>query len=151
MTGKWFDDFKRGELWTSRLQKVSEKEIKAFALLSGDHNPLHLDKKYTKKTVFKKPIAHGLLGLSLATGMLDDLGIVRKTVLAFVDLTWTFLAPIYPGDRIRLTLQVVQKKKSHKPDRGKVTFIAVVSNQKGEAVQEGSWKLLVYRRPIAKT
>jgi acyl dehydratase len=150
MPGKCFEDFRRGECWTAPFHRVTKKEIAAFARLSGDRNPLHLDADYAKTTPFKRPIAHGLLGLSLASGMLDRLGIVRKTVVAFIGLEWRFSAPIYPGDRVRLKLSVVRKRQTGRPDRGIVEFDASLVNQrvgkKGVTLQEGRWRLLIRRR-----
>ncbi|HET6371275.1 MAG TPA: MaoC/PaaZ C-terminal domain-containing protein [Nitrospiria bacterium] len=150
MPSKCFEDFRRGERWTAPFHRVTNEEIIAFARLSGDRNPLHLDAEYAKATPFKRPIAHGLLGLSLASGMLDRLGIVRKTVVAFIGLEWRFVAPIYPGDRVRLKLSVSRKSRTGRSDRGIVEFDAALVNHKSgkkeATVQEGRWKLLIRRR-----
>jgi acyl dehydratase len=148
MPGKHFEDFRRGQRWETPFHRVTKKEIATFARLSGDKNPLHLDPIFTKTTSFKTPIAHGLLGLSLASGMLDRLGIIRKTVVAFVGLEWRFTAPIYPGDRIRLKLRVVRKKKTSRPERGVIVFGAEVVNQNDRVVQEGKWAMLVRTKAV---
>jgi len=144
MSGKSFEEFRRGEGWLSPPRRVTRRDIEVFSRISRDRNPLHLDPVYAKGTPFKRTIAHGLLGLSMASGMLDGLGIIRKSVLAFVELNWRFLAPIYPGDRVRLKLRVARKKRTERRDRGIVIFQAELLNQDGRTVQEGDWTLLVY-------
>jgi len=144
--GKCFEEFKRGEKWISRPRRVTQRQIDAFARISKDRNPIHLDPVFARTTLFKRTIAHGLLGLSIASGMLDELGILRRTILAFVGLNWQFLAPIFPGDRIRLEIRVLRKRKSHKKDRGIVALRARLFNQEGCPVQAGDWTLLVHRK-----
>jgi acyl dehydratase len=150
MPGRCFEDFRRGERWTAPFHRVTKVEIAAFARLSGDRNPLHLDAEFAETTPFKRPIAHGLLGLSLASGMLDRLGIVRGTIVAFIGLEWRFVAPIYPGDKVRLRLSVARKSRTGRSDRGIVEFDAALVNRKsgrkGGTLQQGRWKLLIRRK-----
>lgn len=151
MRGRWYEEFRRGETWRSPGRRISRRDIRAFAGLSGDHNPLHIDSLYARRGPFKGPIAHGLLGLAVASGLLDRLGIVRETVLAFVGMDWRFVRPIRSGDTLRVNLRVLAKRKTGQSDRGLVTLASVIVNQKGKPVQEGRWTLLVHRRPGASS
>lgn len=146
MTGRFFDDFERGEQFTTEARTIAEADLVRFADLSGDHHRLHLDEAYAKTTPFGGRIAHGMLGLSIASGLWVRLGLLEESILAFLGLEWTFVAPVRIGDSVCVVITVKEKKASRQPDRGVITLRAVVQNQNGETVQEGSWTLLVKRR-----
>lgn len=151
MKERFFDDFKIGEQFTSEERTVTEKEIVEFAELSGDRHPLHLDEAYAKTTRFGGRIAHGLLGLSIASGLWVQLGLLDKNLIAFLSLAWKFLAPIQIGDRVHVTVSVVGKKKTRQENQGILLLAAVFLNQKNEPVQKGKWTLLVRREASAAT
>lgn len=146
MSGKAFEEFRKGDYWLSPPRRLTRRDVEAFSRVSKDRHPLHLDPAYARRTLFKRTIAHGLLGLSMASGMLDGLGIIRKSIVAFVGLTWSFRAPIYPGDRIHLKVRVSRKRRTERSDRGIVVFGAELLNQDGETVQEGEWTLLIHSK-----
>lgn len=146
----WFEDFKVDLSWTSEPKKLTDDLIRNFSKISGDKNPIHLDSPYASQTIFGRTISHGLLGLSVATGLLYDLNIIRESVLAFGGLQWDFLRPIYPEDSIQLQLSVKETKDSHKPDRGTVIFEATLINQAQKTVQKGTWTMLIYSRAQAQ-
>ena len=78
---------------------VTEADVRAFAELSGDRNPIHLDRAAARQAGFEGPIAHGALGLSVATGLANQLELTRGTLVALVGVSWRFRGPIYYGDR----------------------------------------------------
>ena len=91
----------------------------AFADLTGDRNPVHLDPEFARATPFRRCIAHGLLGLSLA-GDLTTAATPKRTV-AFLGLReWYFRAPVYIGDAIRATSRVTEKELQGRGRRGMV-------------------------------
>jgi len=118
-----------------------------FACLSGDFNPLHTDREFAGKTPFGERIAHGLLGLSVHSGLSQGLGITEGTTLAFLGLTWNFKAPILFGDTIHVVQSVKEMRETRKPDRGIIIFSVQVLNQRDEVVQEGTKTLMVRRKP----
>ena len=65
----YFDDVEVGQEWRSLGRTISEADIINFAGLSGDFNPIHIDHEFAKTTPFRRPIAHGLLVLSLSSGL----------------------------------------------------------------------------------
>src|SRR6266849_5867132 len=65
----YFDDVQTNQEWESLGRTVTQTDIVNFAGLSGDFNPIHLDHEFAKKTVFRKPIAHGLLVLAMGSGL----------------------------------------------------------------------------------
>ena len=144
--GVFFEDLAVGQEFTSPGRTVTEADIVAFAGLSGDYNVLHTDAEYMKTSIFGERIAHGLLGLSISSG-LGSRAIVRPfATIAFLGLRWRFKGPIKIGDTIKVRMRVSDKKETSKPDRGIVTLQRSVLNQRGEVVQEGDTELMIERR-----
>lgn len=145
--GLYFEDFEIGYALETGGRTVTECDVVQFAGLSGDHNQLHTDAEYARETMFGERIAHGLLGLSIASGLSSQLGFAEGTVEAFVSLDWKFRAPIKIGDTIRVRLEVERKKEMARLGGGFVAFGVVVLNQDDETVQKGSWTLLFKGTP----
>jgi len=142
----YFEDFEQGQDIVTAGRTLTEADIVAFAGISGDHHPLHMDAEYARTTLFGERIAHGLLGLSIATGLAARMGFMERTIEAFLGLEWKFRAPIKIGDTIHATMQVAQTK-AMGDAAGVVVFNVAIHNQRGEAVQRGQWTVLVKRRP----
>lgn len=110
---------------------ISGDDIKLFAALSGDLNPLHLDEDYAATTAFGKPIAHGMLcgALISATVAMNFPGpgsIYRSQTIRFTK-------PVYIGDTLTIDLSVTEKQ-----DRSKlVTIKCVITNQHNKIVASG--------------
>jgi len=143
---QYFEDIQLGDEYLSPGRTITEADIVAFAGLSGDYNVLHTDAEYMKTSIFGERIAHGLLGLSISSG-LGSRAIVRPfATIAFLGLRWRFKGPIKIGDTIKVRMRVSDKKETSKPDRGIVTLQRSVLNQRGEVVQEGDTELMIERR-----
>ena len=143
---QYFEDIQVGDEYVSPGRTVTEADIVAFAGLSGDYNVLHTDAEYMKTSIFGERIAHGLLGLSIASG-LGSRAVPRSfATIAFLGLRWRFKGPIKIGDTIKVRMRVSDKKETSKPDRGIVTIQRSVLNQRGEVVQEGDTELMIERR-----
>jgi acyl dehydratase len=143
---QFFEDIQVGDEYASPGRTVTEADIVAFAGLSGDYNVLHTDAEFMKTSIFGERIAHGLLGLAIASG-LGTRAIARPfATLAFLGLRWRFKGPIKIGDTIKVSLKVTAKRETSKPDRGIVTLQRRVLNQRGELVQEGDTELMIERR-----
>lgn len=143
--GLTFDQFDLGNCYESQARTVTEADVVTFAGLSGDYNPLHTDAEFGRSNPFGERIAHGMLVLSMATGMAQWTGIFEGTTLALMEQVVRYKAPVKFGDTVHLELEVIEKKPSSKPDRGVVRFAARVFNQRGEVVQEGEWTCLMKR------
>ena len=143
---QYFEDIQVGDEYVSPGRTVTEADIVAFAGLSGDYNVLHTDAEYMKTSIFGERIAHGLLGLSISSG-LGSRAVARPfATIAFLGLRWRFKGPIKIGDTIKVRMKVTDKKETSKPDRGIVTIQRSVLNQRGELVQEGDTELMIERR-----
>lgn len=143
---RYFEDIAVGEEYASPGRTVTEADIVMFAGLSGDYNVLHTDAELMKRSSFGERIAHGLLGLTIQSGLLTR-GMAPYALVAFAGLRWKFKAPIKIGDTIRVRARVSAKRETSKPDRGLVVLERTVVNQRDEVVQEGETDLLVERRP----
>jgi acyl dehydratase len=146
MTGRYFEEFAVGEAFESGSRLVTQADVEAFAAVSGDVNPLHLDAEYAATTRFGRPIAHGLLGLSIATGLLGGTGLSRGTLIALTGLEWTFLAPIYPGTEVSLLISVAELHESKKPGCGRLVCGVELVDAAGEVLQKGRIKALMRTR-----
>ena len=150
MTGRlYFEDLQVGMTMTTKGRTITESDIVNFAGLSGDFNPLHTDAEYAAKTEFGQRIAHGALGLSIATGLANQLGFMEGTVIAFTALDWKYRAPIFIGDTIHVEITVNQSKAMPASGGGFVIFGVKVVKQDDTVTQEGKWTLVVRSRPEA--
>ncbi len=141
--GRYFEEFNIGDKVTSQGRTVTESDIVAFAGLSGDYNPVHLDAEFCKAGMFGERIAHGLLVLAMASGLAWQLGFMAGTADAFLSLDWKFAGPTKIGDTIRVTAEVAQKREMPGSGGGMVVFNVEVKNQRDEVVQKGKWSVLV--------
>jgi len=146
--GMYFEEFAVGDSVTSAGRTITETDIVAFAALSGDWNAIHVDAEYAAKGMFGERIAHGLLGLSIASGLAVRLGFIEETVIAFMGVDWKFRAPIKIGDTIHMRALVTELKAMPRLGGGIVTFNVEVPNQRGEVTQRGTWSMLVKSKPV---
>jgi len=141
--GLYFEEFAIGQEMESPARTVTEADIVLFAGLSGDYNQLHTDAEFAKRTPYGQRIAHGLLGLSIASGLAARAGFIEGTAQAFLGLEWKFKGPILIGDTIRLKAKVAKLRPMPSMSGGMVVFAVSVSNQREQVVQHGEWNLLV--------
>ena len=140
-----FDDLRPDDEWESPARTITEADVAGFACLSGDFNPLHCDHESARRGPFGRPVAHGLLGLSVASGLAGQAPRVRT--LAFLEVVeWRFLHPIYFGDTLRVVSRVVALEPRAKGRRGVVTWRRRLINQEESIVQEGRTRTLVDSR-----
>lgn len=144
--GLYYEEMEIGFKVVTAARTISEADIMAFAGISGDWNAIHVDAEYGKASPFGERVAHGLLGLSIATGLAMQMGFLDRTVEAFTSLEWKFRAPIKIGDTIHTEAEVTQKK-SVGAAGGFVTFNVVVKNQRDETTQRGTWTIMVKSKP----
>jgi len=143
--GRWFEDYALGQTFDSAARTVTEADVVAFAGLSGDYNPIHVDEEHARRSVFRKRIAHGLLIEAIASGLAHGTGIFDGTISALAEIEIQFRKPVFFGDTISLQLQVIGVDPEPGPKRGRIQFSTVVSNQAGDTVVEGSWSVVFLR------
>ena len=145
-TGWSFEDFEVGKSVGSATRSVSEADIRAFAELSGDRNPVHVDPAFAQRTAFRGCIAHGMLVQSIASGLMWQTGVFVGTVVAVQEARASFVGPVRPGDEVHMDMAVLEREPEPGPRRGWVKVGVTVRNQRGEAVVESDWKIVVTRR-----
>jgi len=146
----YLEDFKVGEKAVSPGRTVAEADIVLFAGLSGDWNELHTNAEYMKNSIFGQRIAHGMLTLSIASGLgLRTRGRPPIEILAFLGMDKVrFTAPVFIGDTIRVEAEVIEARPSKgRPGAGILKFKNTVKNQRGEDVATWETALLVSMRP----
>jgi len=115
-----------------------------FAGLSGDYNQIHTDAAFSQSTPFGQRVAHGLLCLSIVSGLVMRTGVLEGTVLAFREINeWKFIKPVFLGDTIHAELDVTENKALPRLNAGAVTIAIQVKNQREEVVMKGVWIALV--------
>lgn len=144
MDALFFEDFQIGMKVVSAGRTVTEHDVVTFAGLSGDFNQIHTDAEFAKATPFGQRIAHGLLGLSIASGLAVQTGILGANVVAFREVNeWKFVKPIFFGDTIRVEMEVKELKAFTRLGNGAVTLEVRLYNQRDENVMRGMWTTLV--------
>ncbi|MEM2726724.1 MAG: MaoC/PaaZ C-terminal domain-containing protein [Archaeoglobaceae archaeon] len=146
----YFEDIKVGDAIESISRTIVESDLWTFAYLTGDFFPLHTDSEFAKKTIFKDRIAQGMLILSIALGMVDQVLLSLynvNSVIAFFGINEVkFLKPVFIGDTIRAKAEVVNKEDFNKFS-GVVTYRLDVKNQKDEIVLTGLYSALILKTP----
>jgi acyl dehydratase len=144
----FFDDMEVGQEWESAGRTITEADLVNFAGLSGDFNPMHVDHEFARGTAFRRPIAHGLLGLSITSGLIHLAPPVRTLVLLGLR-DWQFKGPVFVGDTLRVRSKVLAKEARARGRRGVVTWGRQIVNQEGKVVQEGITLTLIEGRAAA--
>jgi 3-hydroxybutyryl-CoA dehydratase len=145
--GLYFEEFEVGQTVTSAGRTVTEADVVGFAALTGDWTTIHTDAVYAAQHPLGQRVAHGLLGLSIASALAARLGFVEGTVLAFREIRdWKFSLPIYFGDTIHMQATVSEMKAMPRLGGGLVAFKVELLNQEDKVVQRGTWTLLVLSR-----
>lgn len=147
MPGLWFEEFEVGAEATTAARTLTARDVQDFAAVSGDRNPLHLDEAYAARGPFGRPVVHGLLGLAVASGLMEQSGFTAETLVAFLGLDWSFRKPIFPGESVRVRMRVAQTRATREPTQGLIKLQLTLLNDADETTQEGSFTVLVRRRP----
>jgi acyl dehydratase len=145
--GRYFEAFAVGDEIVTAGRTVTEADIVNFAGLSGDYNQIHTDAAHAAGDTFGQRVAHGLLVLSIATGLAVQTGMIEGTVLAFRELSWKFSRPVMIGDTVHARVEVVETKTLPRLGGGNVTMKVTVLNQRDEVVHRGQWVMLVKSKP----
>ena len=147
MRGHCIEEFEVGQVAVSRARTITETDVVQFSWISGDVNPMHTDAVHSAKSPIGQRIAHGALGLSVATGLSASLGYLDGTAVAALGIDgWRFLKPILFNDTVRLRATVESVRPTSKPDRGVLVRRMELLNQRDEVVQTGLMTTMVLTR-----
>lgn len=117
---------------------VTAEDIQKFADVSGDHNPLHSDAEYAKKTRFGECIAHGMLSAGYISAVLGT-KLAPNACAVYLSQTLRFLRPVKVGDTVRAIAEV----KGIEPEKRTLTLETECYNQDGDAVVKGEAVILL--------
>ena len=146
--GLYFEDFSIGQNVVTEKRTITENDIMSFAALSGDDNRIHTDPEFSKTTMFGKQVAHGLLGLAVASGLAWKTGILDGTVIAFREVNeWKFIKPVFIDDTIYVEMEVRETKALPRIGGGSVTITLEVKKEDGEVCHRGLWTVLMMSKP----
>ena len=150
-TGYRYADLHVGMAFRSPGRTITDADLVAFAGLTGDFSELHTSEVYAKNSQFGRRVAHGMLGLAYAHGLMwPRTGELRETAVAFLGINdWKFLEPIFVGDTIFVNYQISELRDSKsRPTQAIAVFDVSVVDQNDRTVQRGSKALLVSKVPL---
>jgi acyl dehydratase len=145
---RWFEDFRIGEAFALPSRTITEAHFSAFQAASGDNHPIHYDRPYCRARGHRDLLAHGYhvviltaAGAGFFPHMVDD------SLIAFLDQSSRFLAPVYVGDTVypRLTVAKLEPQRT----TGVLTMTTTVHNQDGSLVLDGTQRYLLRKRPVS--
>ena len=129
--GKFIHELKVGD--SAQISKtITETDIDLFAKVTGDFNPLHMDQDYAEKTRFKGRIAHGVLSIGFISNVLGNLLPGPGTI--YLSQEVKFLSPVRIGDTITARVEVIELI----PEKNRVKFKTICTNQEGKEVLDGT-------------
>lgn len=148
----WLEDFVPGTELVSPPRLITIADIDAWAELTGERHPVHMDDAFAREAGFSGRVAHGLFSLALIEGLKAEIGCFERSVIA--SLGWNdvkFSAPLYPGDTVHLRLILFSKRESSKPGRGIAVERGILVKQDGTEIASGSHVVVLLARPGGTT
>ena len=149
--GYLYEDLYLGMEFLSPGRTITDADLVGFAGLTGDFSELHTSDVYAQSSQFGRRVAHGMLGLAYAHGLMwARTGEFRQSAIAFLGINdWKFVAPLFVGDTmfVRYVVQELRPSKS-RPTQAIATFSVQVLNQDGATVQSGTKALLMSIVPL---
>ena len=144
---KYGDDFGVGDVYTTASITVTETHLVNWAGLTMDFYPLHMDKEYAAKTEFGERLVHGPLIFGMAVGLVSMAGFGGDAAVAWLGVdNLKMTAPVKIGDTVRVVVEVTDKQKTSKPDKGIQTWRYTVKNQRDETVMVFDYKMMFHMR-----
>jgi 3-hydroxybutyryl-CoA dehydratase len=137
--GLYFEDLSVGQS-AETTQVASTETVEAFAEVSGDRNPVHLDEAYARTTTFGGRIAHGMLGAAYISAVIGDK--LPGPGVVYMTQSLRFRRPVRLGDAVttRVTVKQLYPQRAH-------ALLATVCEVDGKAVIDGEALVMVPRRP----
>lgn len=149
--GYRYDDLYVGMEFLSPGRTINDADLVGFAGLTGDFSELHTSEVYAKSSQFGRRVAHGMLGLAYAHGLMwARTGEFRQSAIAFLGINeWKFIAPLFVGDTmfVRYSVRELRVSKT-RPNQAIATFDVAIVNQDGVVVQTGVKALLMSTVPL---
>jgi acyl dehydratase len=149
--GYRYEDLYEGMRFRSPGRTITDADLVGFAGLTGDYSELHTSDVYAQASQFGRKVAHGMMGLAYAHGLMwPRTGELRETAIAFLGINeWQFVGPIFVGDTIFVEYELAELRDSKsRPEQAIAIFNVHVVKQDGSTVQQGRKALLVSKVPL---
>jgi acyl dehydratase len=149
--GYRYEDLYEGMSFRSPGRTITDADLVSFAGLTGDYSELHTSDVYAQASQFGRKVAHGMMGLAYAHGLMwPRTGELRETAIAFLGINdWKFVGPIFVGDTIFVEYELAELRDSKsRPEQAIAIFNVRVVKQDGSTVQQGRKALLVSKVPL---
>ena len=130
-----YEDIKIGDK-ASVSKTISEFDVYAFAGVTTDFNPVHINKEFAKDSMFKQGIAHGMLSAGLISAVLGTELPGVNTI--YMNQSLSFLAPVFYGDTLTATVECKEKDDA----KHRIIFKTTVTNQDGKVVTDGEARVM---------
>ena len=135
-----FEEIKVGEKLTTRSWTISGKDINLFVAMTSEDMSralkfaaIHLDDDFARNLGFKARLVPGMMLLPIVQALVTETGLTKDTVFIGMDKV-KFVSPVVPGDSVHVEVEVVNKRKTSKGDRGIVTLRCTCKNQENTIV-----------------
>ena len=141
-----YEGLEQGHAWQTPSRKITQAEVNNFAAGTGDDNPIHVNVEYANKSSYGGPIVHGYLTISIAAGLVYQLGLDRISSHAILSTSWSLTKAVQCNDAIHVALSLVSHRPSKsQPKYGIITRRYTVLNQHDETVAVGEVTMLIQR------
>ena len=137
-----YEDLVVGQRWVSPSREITADDVASFSELTGGFDPLHKGEAAPEAgSPFGRPVAHGLLGLSVLAGLSTEFP--RAATLALVGISdWQFDNPIFFGETVHVVTEVTGIQ-PHGRRAGRITWLRKLISDDGRTLQQGSFVTLV--------
>jgi 3-hydroxybutyryl-CoA dehydratase len=115
---------------------ISEYDVYAFAGITGDFNPVHINAEFAKNSLFKQRIAHGMISAGLISAVLGTELPGINTI--YMNQELNFLAPVLYGDTLTATIECIEKDDA----KHRIIFKTTVTNQNDKIVTDGKARVM---------
>jgi acyl dehydratase len=147
---RWFEDFSLGERFWIPSRTQTDALFAAFQLASGDNDPIHYDVEHCRRRGHPGMLAHGMqVMIQTAAGAGVFPHLVADSLVAMLECSARFVAPVHAGDTLYPMLQIAELVAQR--STGVVVMRATVHNQHDALVLEGTHRYLVRKRPADAT
>ena len=144
----YLEDLHEGQSFVTPGKTITETDVVMFGALTNDNNPVHTDAEFAKDTRYGQRVVHGMLGASLCLGLIARTGVFEGSAVALLGIDqWKFLAPVFIGDTLSCTVDILSARPTSSGRNGIVERLVTLRNQDGVVVQQGRMDLMVLVRP----
>jgi acyl dehydratase len=146
---RWFDDFAIGDRIVTQRRTIVEADGAAWAGLTGDFHPLHVDAEAAAGNLFGARFPAGLMSVAIASGLTERLGLFHGSALAVREQTVRYHAPIRFGDTIRVEMEVAELRPRPEKSGGVLVLHYAIVKDGDTRCADGELVLLMASRPAA--